>query len=68
MDENWVIVYSSTTPYQVEFFKALLEDHDIPAIVLNKQDSFYKVIGEVELYVKKDNFMKAKQIIDKQNP
>jgi hypothetical protein len=67
MDENWVLVFSSTFYSQVDLYKALLEDHDIPAIILNKQDSFYKSIGEVELYVKRDNFLKAKQLISKGN-
>jgi hypothetical protein len=64
-DKNWVLVYSDTFAPKVEFLKALLFDSGIEGIILNKQDSAYKPIGQVELYVSGLDFVKAKNIIEK---
>ncbi|SVC34268.1 uncharacterized protein METZ01_LOCUS287122 [marine metagenome] len=40
---------------------------DILTISLNKKDSSYLVFGEIELYVKKENVILAKNLIAKQN-
>jgi hypothetical protein len=62
MDENWIIVYSSGQPYQIELMKQLLEENDIPSVVVNKKDSVY-LIGDIELYVKAEDAFMARQII-----
>ena len=43
-------------------FSAVLEDNNIDSVVLNKQDSSYH-FGELELYVKAEDVVKAKRII-----
>lgn len=63
-DEQWEMIFSSSALYYVEIMKALLQDEDIPAVIVNKQDSAYIVIGEIELYVKREDVLKAKQIIN----
>jgi hypothetical protein len=63
MDKDWVSIFSSTELHTVEFAKQVLEQENIASIVLNNQDSFYK-IGEIYLYVKKENVIPAKRIID----
>ena len=65
MDEQWEVVFSSPKLYQAEIMKSLLEDENIPGVIVNKQDSAYIVIGEIELYVKKEDILKAKQIINR---
>jgi hypothetical protein len=47
----------------VELLKHILKESDIEAIVLNKQDSFYVTIGEIELLVNRDEVIRAKKII-----
>ena len=47
---GWVIVYSDGFPPAVELRRAVLEQHQIPAVVLNKRDSSY-LFGFVELLV-----------------
>ena len=64
MDDQWEMIFSSSKLYQVEIMKALLEDENIPCVIVNKQDSAYIVIGEIELYVKREDVLKAKQIIN----
>jgi hypothetical protein len=65
MDDQWEAIFSSSKLYQVEIMKSLLEDENIPCVIINKQDSAYIVIGEIELYVKSEDILKAKQIINR---
>lgn len=62
MDSNWVKVYSTNFDYRAEIMKALLEEENIQAFIINKQDSSYH-FGEIELYVHGDNVIKANRII-----
>lgn len=62
MDSNWVKVYSTNTEYKAEIMKALLEEEDIQAILINKKDSSYH-FGEIELYVHHEHIIKANRII-----
>ena len=50
MEKNWVKLKARSNPLELEITKQMLEEHDIPAVVLNKQDSSYK-FGLLELYV-----------------
>jgi hypothetical protein len=63
--EQWEKVYSTNAEYQAEILKALLEEENIVSIVVNKQDSSYLSFGEVEVYVKSEDILKAKQISTK---
>lgn len=64
-DGQWEMIFSSSKLYQVEIMKSLLEDENIPCVIVNKQDSAYIVIGEIELYVTSEDILKAKQIINR---
>lgn len=61
------MVYASSVMYDVSLRKGLLESQNIPAIILNQQDSAYLSIGEIELHVKKNDYMRAKYLLDSQN-
>ena len=62
MEENLVHIYSSGQPYKAEMAKQMLADHNIQCFLVNKQDSAYK-FGEVELYVNRDDVIRAKMLI-----
>lgn len=62
MNSNWVKIYTSSQFFKSEIVKQVLIDHEIDAIILNKQDSSYK-FGEVEVHIHQDNFDKALAII-----
>ena len=66
MEKRWTKIYSSGKMYQVEILKGLLEENDIDAYIMNKQDSAY-LFGELELYVDADDVMKATRIINTNN-
>jgi hypothetical protein len=66
MDNNqrdWVIVYTSTLPHKVNIVKSVLEENQIPSVEVNRKDSAYTFIGEVELYVHADNAVLAEFLI-----
>ncbi len=65
MEKDWVKVYSSTLAYNVELVKQILEQKNVGSIILNQQDSAYVTIGEIELYVKREQVILAKDIIAK---
>ena len=67
MDNNWIKIYTSTEQYKINLLKGYLLKRDILTISLNKKDSSYLVFGEIELYVKKENVILAKNLIAKQN-
>ncbi len=66
MEDNWQKVYSSSFEHKVEIVSAVLEDHEISSVVINKKDSAY-LFGELELYVQAENVLRAKQIINKES-
>ncbi len=62
MEANLVHIFSSGQPYKAELAKQMLADHNIHSFLVNKQDSAYK-FGVVELYVNRDNVIRAKKLI-----
>jgi hypothetical protein len=63
--ENWEVAFSTSQLYQAEMLKDLLEDNKIPAIIINKQDSSYLSFGDIEVYVKRDDILQAKLIVNR---
>jgi hypothetical protein len=64
MDKNWICVYRSSLLHNVELMRSILQERNLEAIVVNKQDSFYPTIGEIELFVRRDSFIAAKNIVE----
>lgn len=63
MEKDWVQIASYGLEAIAELKKAVLETSGIPAITINKSDSSYH-FGEVELYVKRDDIIRAKKILE----
>ena len=60
---NWVKVHDAFDGISAELLKNyLVQEHDIDAIILNKQDSSYH-IGKFEIHVPKVSAKKAEEII-----
>lgn len=64
MEDDWQKVFSTSKSYLAEIIKGVLKENDIDSIVINKQDSSY-LFGEVEVYTKSSNLLKAINIIKK---
>ena len=63
MEKNWVKIYKSTNFYQSEIVKQMLLQHEIEAVLLNKQDSSYRNFGYVEVYVHQEDFDHAIELL-----
>jgi hypothetical protein len=61
---DWELVYTSPLPHRVEIVVEVLKDQDIEAVKLDKRDSSYTMLGEIEVYVKKEDAILAKIIIE----
>ncbi len=66
MEANLVHIFSSGQPYQAEMVRQMLADHNIKSFLVNKQGSAYK-FGDVELYVNRDDVIRAKKLIQEFN-
>ncbi len=62
MSDDWVAVLITGQYYLAQIAKDHLSDKGIDAVIVNKQDSNY-LFGDVELFVRKENFIKAKYIL-----
>ena len=49
--QDWFMLYSTKNYLEANIIKGKLEENNIRAIILNRQDSNYVSIGEIELYV-----------------
>lgn len=64
MKAGWLKIYSTAESYKAEIVRLVLADHQIEAVILNKQDSSYR-FGEVEVYIPDAHFDDALEIIIK---
>lgn len=62
-----VMIYSTGQEHLANLLSAKLKANDIEAIILNQKDSMYNAFGLFEIYVKSDDAVRAKYIIDKDN-
>ncbi|WP_312330994.1 DUF2007 domain-containing protein [Sphingobacterium sp.] len=63
MENDWKKIKTYTNAIQAEIVKQMLEEHGIPAVVLNKQDSSY-LFGKIELYVNGGSIEMAERLIE----
>ena len=49
--QGWFKLYCTKNYLEANIIKCKLEENNIQAVILNRQDSSYVVIGEVEIYV-----------------
>jgi hypothetical protein len=49
--QTWYKLYSTKNYLEANIIKGKLEENNIKTMMLNKQDSSYVVMGEIELYV-----------------
>ena len=61
---DWKKIYESTSPIKAQLAKAyLVEEHQIEAVVLNKQDSSY-LFGLCEVHVPMQDAVLAKFLLE----
>lgn len=62
MDSKWQKVYDTNLKYRGEIVKAVLAEHEIPAVLVDKQDTAYH-FGLIEVYVAPNHVLSAVKII-----
>lgn len=62
MDENWVLLKTTSDDFTAEIIKGMLEENQIETVVMNKRDSEF-LLGEVELYVHSNDFEQARILL-----
>jgi len=66
MEKDWKKIYATTDFFQIELIRQVLEEHDIPAVIMNKQDSSYR-FGQIDLYTHENNEAEALALIESIN-
>ncbi|GAB3650028.1 hypothetical protein GCM10028791_16610 [Echinicola sediminis] len=61
--EKWLKVFESEILIRAEIVKGVLQEHDIPAVVLNKKESVYQIHGSYQVMVAPENALAAINII-----
>jgi hypothetical protein len=64
--KDWIKIQSFDRIHQAELRKDILENNGIPSVIINEKDSLF-LLGEIELYVKKFDEAKAKELIEEFN-
>jgi hypothetical protein len=67
MEKGWEKILETSNELRIEIARQILEENDIEAIVLNKKDSSYQ-IGDIEIYVNRDDILKAKLVLKDLEP
>ena len=62
---NWIKIYISTDIIKIEIIKQMLQENDIPSVIINKKDSSYNMFGNIELFTQKKFYKNALTLIDK---
>lgn len=59
------VVFRTNEDHLARLIIMKLEDEGIKVFYINKKDSSYNNFGQIELYVQRDEVVRAKYIIDK---
>jgi Putative prokaryotic signal transducing protein len=49
--DNWYLLLRTDKYIDAEILRGLLEENQIPVVLVNKQDSSYIFLGDIEIYV-----------------
>ena len=67
MNKDWFKIFSSNELIQVEIIKNFLLSKNVPAVILNNQDSSYLMFGTIDLYINLKNKNKAINLLKNSN-
>ncbi|QKJ32169.1 DUF2007 domain-containing protein [Mucilaginibacter mali] len=63
MEKNWIKLFTSTNFYQAEILKQAMVENGIDAVLMNQMDSSHRTFGHIDVYIHKDNFGQAIEIM-----
>lgn len=64
MESGWQCIYFNNQMHKIEIVRAVLDDQDIKTVVVDKRDSSYFMVGDIEIYVNNEDAILAKIIIE----
>ncbi|GJM28561.1 MAG: hypothetical protein DHS20C17_11960 [Cyclobacteriaceae bacterium] len=62
---EWHKVFSTDQMHKAEIVKAVLTDHSMNPVLINKKDSSYHNFGEIEVHVTSEFILRARKIVEK---
>ncbi len=65
MNSRWIPVYSVTDEIKAQIIQQMLASYNIESIVVDKKDSVYVFIGDLEIHVTQDDALRARALIQK---
>lgn len=60
---NWTLVFSAGSLHEAELVKGRLAGHDITALLMDQGVSAYPHLGEVGVYVEREQVIRALHIV-----
>ena len=63
---NWECIFTTDQDYRAEIIRAVLADNEIDSVAVNKKDSSYISIGEIQIFVKPEDTILARVIIEQE--
>jgi hypothetical protein len=60
---KWQMIFTTTEIHRADLAKGLLAERNIEAVVLNKRDSSYTLLGHYELLVQPEDVLQAINIL-----
>jgi len=63
-DTEWVEIKTFNNIGNALYYKSIMEAEGIPSVIKNEKDSSF-LLGEIELFVEKDNLSRAQELIGK---
>lgn len=63
MEKDWKEVYMTAHEYKAEMAKEILENEGIRVVVIDQQDTVYKVFGEYRVYVAEAEELRAVELL-----
>jgi type III secretory pathway lipoprotein EscJ len=63
MSNNWTKIYATGNMIEANIILTMLQENDIEAVQINKQDSSYLNFGSIEVYCRPENVIAALHLI-----
>jgi len=64
MDKTWIKLTATKSAIEASMIEAQLKEEDIDVVVVNKQNSAYITIGEIDIMVPHNQVIIAKRILE----
>ena len=63
MEKEWTVVFETDQLYRAEIALQDLQEEGVEAVIMNKKDSSYIVIGDIKVLVRNEFLVKAEDLI-----